>query len=656
MRDLWGVTIGLLISLLFMASLFKLANGAHQNTIQSGVAGQALILERAAAKYVENYQAQLLAATSATTPAIITVPMLEATKSLTEPAQTTDIYGQTWEVAVLQPTSGELQAFVTTTGRPLSNLVAVNIAQQIGVDGGFYPQSSSVYPAGTIMGMGGNWQKPVGNWPIAQGELAVYVDTSGDTSADYLYRNAVPGDLQANTMNAPLIMSAVETVGASCASSGAIAQDGSGSLLSCQSGTWQAVGGGQWKPPVATYGALPGSGNTPGDVRLATDTDRAFAWNGGSWVALAVDQNGNLTVPNSETVGGTGSFAHNIGTAGYSPTAGLPPGWGGGVQTWDVAAHGTIGVGPNNSSPNAFMNSAGTIGNQGVCIDNNAGTCQGWGVNTRYTNGWGMVATDGAGNLNVAPGSALGSANVNDIDVRAGGAYPWYSELSAQVYSNTQQLSQQGNEISTLNNEYSGQQTQITSINSNLNQSNCDATSYSSITNLCNEYTSLSNSVGGLGNELPGGSGIAIPRQVTSTSWGCVASWRGRCYQYGWVTSTNWQSPTLTVSATNGYAVVVSIQGSAGYIDGGPSESRSPYYCTIGSWSTPPAVYLTYRDSSGAQQQSALDESVGAYADGVMFPVAGTFTVPAGRVATLTLSGGSDHLGCGSFSYQLTKD
>jgi hypothetical protein len=400
---------------------------------------------------------------------------------------------------------------------------------------------------------------------------------------------------------------------------------------------------------VATYSALPGSGNKTGDVRLTTDTDRAFAWNGGSWVALGIDQNGDLAVPNNETVGGTGSFAHDIGTAGYSPTAGLPPGWGGGVQTWDVAAHGTIGVGPNNASPSASMNSAGTIENQGVCIDNNSGSCNGWGLSTRYTDGWGMVAQDGAGNLNVAPGSALGSANVNDIDVRSGGPYPWYSELSSQVYSDTQQIAK-------LNNEYSGQQTQITSINSNLNQSNCDSTSYSSITNLCNEYTSLSNSVGGLGNELPGGSGMAIPRQVTSTSWGCVASWRGRCFRYGWVTSTTWQSPTITVSATSGYAIVVSVQGSAGYLDGGPSQSRSPYYCSIGSWSTPPAVYLTYRDNSGAQQSASLDESVGAYADGVMFPVGGTFTVPAGRVATITLSGGSDHLGCGSFSYQLTKN
>jgi hypothetical protein len=34
-----------------------------------------------------------------------------------------------------------------------------------------------------------------------------------------------------------------------------------------------------------------------GDVRLTNDVQRAYGWNGSSWVALAVDQNGNLAVP-----------------------------------------------------------------------------------------------------------------------------------------------------------------------------------------------------------------------------------------------------------------------------------------------------------------------------------------------------------------------
>ena len=607
MRDLWGVTVALLISLLFMVSLMRLENGAHQDTIQLAVAQQAQTLEKAAAGYIAQYQTQLLAATTATTPATITVPMLVATKFLPTSTDATDIYGQSWQVEVLQPSSGELQAFLITTGRSLDNLAGVDIAQEIGSNGGFYPQPSSVYPAGTIMGTGGAWEQTAADWHVGQGELAVYVDTSGGTNADYLYRNAVPGDLQANTMNTPLIMSAIETSGAACASSGAIAQDGTGWLLSCQSGKWESVGGGQWKAPVATYSALPGSGNKTGDVRLTMDTDRAFAWNGGSWVALAVDQNGNLTVPEELTAANSRI-----------------------TDDQTVGANQSIG-GNESVRGSATIRGIETVG--GTVYSNSGG----WGEITSATGG---------------QASPAGSEDVNDVYVRSTGLWLSHTQELAQQLQN--EYSNQQGQINNLTNEYSGQQTQITSINSNLNQSNCDSTTYSSITDLCNEYTSLNNSVGGLGNNI--GDGIAIPRQVTSTSWGCTASWRGRCYRWGWITSTNWQSPTLTVSATSGYAIVVSAQGSAGYIDGGPGQNRSPYYCSIGAWFTPPAVYLTYRDDSGVQQQSTLGESVGAYADGVMFPVSGTFTVPAGRVAIITLNGGSDHLGCGSFSYQLTKD
>jgi hypothetical protein len=53
---------------------------------------------------------------------------------------------------------------------------------------------------------------------------------------------------------------------------------------------------------VATFALLPSSGtNAVGDVRMVTSLGRAFSWNGTGWVALAVDQNGNLTVPQTLT-------------------------------------------------------------------------------------------------------------------------------------------------------------------------------------------------------------------------------------------------------------------------------------------------------------------------------------------------------------------
>lgn len=654
MRDLWGVTVGLLLSLLFMAALIRIETGAHKNTVQLAVAQQAVQIEKAAAQYMTQYQTQLLAATTPTTAATITVPMLVATKFLPSSAQRTDIYGQTWRVEVLQPTSGNLQAFlITSGGKPLDNLTGVNIAQEIGADGGFYPQPSTIYPAATIMGTGGAWQEPVGHWPITQGQLAVYVDATQNSTADYLYRNAVPGDPQANTMNTPLVMAAVETSKAACSTTGAIAQDGTGALLSCQSGVWTPVGGGQWKPPVGSYGALPGTGNQSGDVRLTLDTDRAYAWNGGSWVALAVDQNGDLTVPNNGTFGGTGQFAKQIGTNGYSPTVGLPSGWAGGLQTEDVVAHGTIGAGPANSSPNAYMSSNGTIGNQGVCIDNNSGSCNGgWGVAPRYTDGWAMVTSVG-GSLNAQPGVAQGSIHANDYYDRATGE--WFSQMADQV--------------STLTRDYTSQQGQINTLNNNLNQSvtsNCSSTSYSSITQLCNDITNLDGSyasIAGIGNSE--GSGTAAPQYVTTQIWGCRAWWRGRCVGgYGWITASSLQPPSVTLGPfstnVNGrvvyYPVTVSISGTTGYSYSGGNTGSSPYYCNTSDGNLGNQILLTATPSSGSSETVTANYAHINYGTAVMYPISMSYVIPAGESATFRLSGGADGYGCGYFSYQVNKE
>ena len=84
-------------------------------------------------------------------------------------------------------------------------------------------------------------------------------------------------------------------------------------------------------------------------------------------------------------------------------------------------------------------------------------------------------------------------------------------------------------------------------------------------------------------------------------------------------------------------------------------DSGPPYYCGVGAWQTRPAVSLNCRDnSSGWTQQSLSQESLGAYADGVMFPVSGSFVIPARHSATISLGGGSNNLGCGEFNYVTT--
>lgn len=141
---------------------------------------------------------------------------------------------------------------------------------------------------------------------------ALFFDGPGQLSTDFLYRNAVPGRPELNSMNAELRMKNAmirldmaqrRDVGSSdnlCSttnidSPGRIALDTSGGLVSCQNGKWARSG--YWRDPVASFAALPGSDNQPGDVRMVLALSRAFTWNGTQWRALAVDQDGNLVLP-----------------------------------------------------------------------------------------------------------------------------------------------------------------------------------------------------------------------------------------------------------------------------------------------------------------------------------------------------------------------
>jgi hypothetical protein len=614
MRDLWGVTVGLLLSLLFMTALIKIETGAHKNTVQLAVAQQAVEIEKAAAQYMTQYQTQLLAATTPTTAATITVPMLVATNFLPASTLGTDIYGQTWQVEVLQPTSGNLQAFlITSGGKALDNLTGVNIAQEIGADGGFYPQPSTVYPAATIMGTGGAWQEPVGHWPITQGQLAVYVDATQNSTSDYLYRNAVPGDPQANTMNTPLVMASVQTPKSACGTTGAIAQDGTGALLSCQSGQWMPVGGGQWKPPVATYGALPGTGNQIGDVRLTTDTDRAYAWTGGTWQALAVDQNGNLNVPAQLT-----------------------------AATAKISADQTIG-GNESVGGNETISGSDTVN----------GTLNADG------SGWAEVTSANGGQA-----AAAGSNQVNDTYVRSTGIWVSHTEELAQQLQT--EYSDQQWQINTLNSEYSGAETQISTITSNLNQSvssNCSATNYTSLTQLCDDFSSSYAAIAGIGN--PQGSGTATPQYVTSQTWGCRYWWRGRCYGgYGWITTSSLEPPAVTLgpyaTTVNGrvvyFPVTVSIAGTTGYSYNGGNTASAPYYCNTNDGGLGSQILLTATPSSGSPETVTANYSHISYGTAVMYPISLTYVIPAGESTTFRLAGGADGYGCGYFQYQVNRE
>ncbi|MDR5726925.1 MAG: shufflon system plasmid conjugative transfer pilus tip adhesin PilV [Terriglobia bacterium] len=528
MSEIIGLLIVIATLLVMEPRLLHWTVSANRTVSQTALAQQAAIFNTAAQKYITENSGLLYATATATTPIIVTAATLQADGFLPTTFSPVDLYGQTWELQVLQPTAGTLTSVTLTTGgTPLKDGQAAEAAQMIGAAGGFVPlNDSGAYPQTSPLsayGTQGAWKLLLAHFSgVTQGELATYLsleDSTGQLS-DYLYRNQVPGNPSLNTMTTPLIMASVQTAGNACTTTGAIAQDGTGALLSCQSGAWTQVGGGHWKPPVASYSSLPASGNQNGDVRLTTDYDRAYAWNGttSSWVALGIDQNGNLTVPNSLTAGG-GQV--QLGSAGFGSFLTMNSNTGENLSLVSQNNYMTLWDGSRGASVwKAESNGEWDSDEGGFCFSgagNTSNDCNStWGFQPRYGTGWSMV-TSVNGSLNAQAQAAPGSIHANDYYDRATGW--WFSQAVNQIQAN------QSN-ISSLQSTVAAQGGQINNINNNLNSGSPCAGSapyaYTALNSICQRAQAAGLNVSFLRSFGP----------IYSTSSTSTGYWHYR-YRYG---------------------------------------------------------------------------------------------------------------------------
>ena len=299
---------------ILLASAFKYASERADDLKDQSAAQYQSQVMAAAKKYILDNYGAVLAASTSTTPAVITVAMLQGTGYLPNSFQPSNSYAQTPCILALQPSSNQIQALIVTEGgSAIPSRRTPVIAALIGATGGYIPADSPTLARGAF----GGWELTTTNF-LSQNcsgsaagtdhlAAAVFFD-AGNVVPDYVYRGAVPGHPEFNSMTTPLSIKAVVTAGTSdglciagdSSTYGRIAVDSNGAVMSCQLGVWQRQTG-YWKDPVANYAALPASNNTQGDVRLTTDYGRAYSWNGSAWIPLAVDQNGNLSVPGTVT-------------------------------------------------------------------------------------------------------------------------------------------------------------------------------------------------------------------------------------------------------------------------------------------------------------------------------------------------------------------
>jgi len=314
-----------------MIGAAQLTDSYLNDTKAITAAQQTRSIGEAAKAYIAANRANVIARATPTTPCLIRASDL--TTYL--PGVTgTNSFGQNIAVLVLEPTANNLTPLVVTYGgtAPTDAQLPL-IANAIGAEGGAVYSTN----ANLVQGVGNAWQLNLAAAPhnayrnapvlcatgVATGAITITTGSNAmslwvadeSIGSAFLYRDSVAGRPELNTMNTPLIMASAQVTDDVCTVKGAIARDTDGKVSSCVdigAGVlrWKAAGGSAyWGDPVANYVSLPATGNQPGTVRMTVDTGRGFMWTGATWNALAVDQNGDLTVPRHLTV--TGNLAAN---------------------------------------------------------------------------------------------------------------------------------------------------------------------------------------------------------------------------------------------------------------------------------------------------------------------------------------------------------
>lgn len=337
MDNILGYLFTLVLSMIMSGGFWVFAQKGVQATQDAVIAQQASMINNAAILYVQDHGSTLLSTATSSTPVSVTIPQLVCGGYLSQgyaagvgcpaPAYPTSSMGvknplgQNWLLQVGQPVAGKLQAVVISTGGSPYTLKQsyrmVNVASQIGAMGGFVPYTNqagdSTMNASNAQGIFGGWSMTpmTANGFINPGSghfASMLAFRNGQYSNNFLYRVAVPGQPNLNTMTTPLIMNSPQTFGTACSPAGSVADDATGNYLVCQNtGTLGQVWTNWMLQPAATLADLstctaandlqvalvasPNAGGS-GPTLYACNTASSSAWQ-----PIGVDANGNLNVP-----------------------------------------------------------------------------------------------------------------------------------------------------------------------------------------------------------------------------------------------------------------------------------------------------------------------------------------------------------------------
>jgi len=218
-------------------------------------------------------------------------------------------------------------------------------------------------------------------------------------------------------------MNSVQTENAACTTTGAIARDSTGKLLTCQ--------GGQWKP--TTSGAA-GCEQTTADANTLQTGGACYLGSNlpnaptTEWVSIEVLRRSGTDYYLSQRATGLSGAAAGRVWMRQQQSAGASGGWTAWVQVIDpqvsvssgnVTAAGTV--------QGSYLYSTGNVSASNVVVSNN-------GMYTWSNSNWAFLGGDSSGNWYTSPGSHIGSAYLNDAYFRSIGM--WASNMASAARTN----------------------------------------------------------------------------------------------------------------------------------------------------------------------------------------------------------------------------
>lgn len=269
MPSFLGTIASIILSLSLLGGFATWSSVAVSRVQSAAAASQLVIVNEAAAQYVKDNSATIAAQATATVPVTITAQMLINAGNL-RGFSPTNVFGQTWQVQVAQPSAGALQTVVQSIGgRAISDTrQLVQIAAQAGAQGGFVPYANqngdaTMNPSNAYGAFGAWGPLPLGSvfTNPGSGHLVSLLSFNGaNANNSYLYRIQVPGHPELNQMQTALDMTGNDinnignanatqehltgtgAPGAACSDAGAIRTSTSGTGMVICNGTWQPIG------------------------------------------------------------------------------------------------------------------------------------------------------------------------------------------------------------------------------------------------------------------------------------------------------------------------------------------------------------------------------------------------------------------------------